>query len=302
MREKIRKLRINPEELVFDLVLALFVPVVYGLFLPGGMRGLTQLPQEAAVALACLVPFCITLYLGTLYARYRERGPASALLKLTAILAVTGSFLIPIAALASYDLVPRAWYRSDPALLFLIPALAGLAGALAGFTPEHRCEIKTALYLPWIAVICFGPIKALEQMSEGRVDAGILMLAGGTALLLLPLLLRKLFARLFPPDAVRSPLVTRATRMWHQLLFPGLFALALVLWHEILILGIIRAAEIDRTTPDFGTALRACFLSGIIPLRLLVALAPPRTRFHLWSAAIVLVAFIITTYGMLHSP
>lgn len=299
---KIRKLRINPDELVFDLVLVLFVPLVYGLFLPDGMRSLTRLPQAAAVAVSCLVPFLVSLCLGRLYARYRERGPASGLLKLTAILTVSGSFLIPMAALASWDLIPRAWYRNELSLLFMIPALFGLAGVLAGFTPEHRREIKSALYLPWIAVLAFGSGWVLQLASEEKTAEAIALAGGATALLVVPLLLRKLAVRLFPPEAPRPPLMARLARAWQRVLFPGIFALALILWHEILILGIIRAAQLEKTTPDFAMALRSCLLSGIIPLRLLLALTPPRTRFHLWSAAVVLVAFILTTYGMLQGP
>lgn len=281
--------RPDNDALILDISIALFVPLVYGLLLPRGIRALS--PESGGV-IGCLVPFLVTLYLGRVYARYTAHNAAGGLVFYSLQIVIITVSVIPMVILDDYGLFPRAWFGKNPLFLFLPPLVFGMSGVLAGFRREHLKEWRPAL-LPMLAVTgLLALFIALGYLLDGKHGPAGLVLAGSAAVLFVPMLLVRLAARLFPHD--RHGRVSAAlARIGGDCLLPLCFTAALLFWNELQLLQLLHE---QGPHPSLLRALLASIASGMIPLRLTVALIPPRTRYTLPGAAVSLTIFVISSW------
>lgn len=285
----------NTEELVMDITIALFIPVIYHYLMPQGPRTLLLLTPATALVFAGMVSFVISIYLGHLYNRLGDHGCNNGLVRFIFFLAVTGVFMGPIIMLAANKLIPSSWVKQGYSMFnYMVPAGASLAGLMIGFRPEYKEEVKFCFYVPGTVFVAVFPFTLINLFSAGQADTAFLTILITAFIFIVPLVLKKKLSNVFSRQVFQK----KALRLSATILVTLLFAAALILWQESTLLGMVKAAINNKTTLSNSGVFWSLVAGGIIPIRLLASFTPPVRWANLGVTAVVFYFYIDSVFAL----
>ncbi|NPV00899.1 MAG: hypothetical protein HPY53_05930 [Brevinematales bacterium] len=260
---------VNLDELVFDITLALFAIFFRALIIPAGKTVVDILNPTTAVMLTLLIDFFVTFFLGNLFLRYEplfEKHPGVKNL-LYVVISLTILFLyigIP-ANMYNFGLI-----KPDN---MMIPFLAGLfliiGAAFMGFDKDRGTGCGVTLAILSIPVL-FGLIYVMLYIGEemknwflGSVVLIVGLIAYGVGIWLVGRLKKTLLEE-------GSKVMGIVRIVVFGVMFPLTVALMLGFWQEISIIAMVKNGGTFGFNMIFNLV-----LYGIIPVRILMAAAPP---------------------------
>ncbi|OHD55451.1 MAG: hypothetical protein A2014_05160 [Spirochaetes bacterium GWF1_49_6] len=287
----------NLDELVFDITLALFAIFFRRIVVPEGKTIVGILTPVSALVLTLMIDFTVSLLVGGLYLRYEktiEKHPAVKKIILPVIfITVLFLFLGIPAVMHEQGLLPLEW--------MIIPFIAGLflilAGGSFGFSKDKKQGCITGAILFAIPGL-FGLIYALLYfgVDMGNWFAGIgIMIGGIIAFAGILVLLTKIAEKLF--DHETGGYTLPGTVLFGFLL-PFLIAVSLGFWQEIIAVNQVKTAEGGK---EFIQTIVTLIMYGIIPVRIMMALAPPYRIINTGVGLASLTVYIFTLQSYINS-
>ncbi len=279
--------RINIDELCFDLLVALAAPLFYRLMVRDGNDGGAAIvfPRTFFFLLYIFVPF----YFSVLMHGYNRLSSGSRALRaafiafgaLTVFTFYHSLFMDSVPAMNRLGIatVPHLWWYLAGIFCILFGCIAGSVDPVSGNGPE-----PTPVHMVLIVVMIFATVIASIFTVMTRSDdprftwaAGVGLFFGGLVLIAAALAGIFLGGAALAERFRNDPRFARAVVVMRHLALPAVAASVLSVWE---------AATLSATGAGPGSAVLALVLGGIVPLRLLMAAAPP------WRPANTVIAAI----------
>lgn len=294
------RLRYDPAALVADLVLVLYAELLGGAVLARGGWLVKGMPVDLLLLLGVAVDFFLLWQLGLLAhawchggAALLERrwyvpaGLAAALLALWVVAALHLTMFFSVLEAAGrrdfLEALPR-FFPFGAALLFGGLAMGGIQGALEW--KRRRGENIAAERLGVLVKLFPAACGMLLVYAAWRIMGSFLpaLLAGAALTTGGVLLLRRLRAR-----AAACPGPVREHKLFYNFVFPLLVFTLLCVWTELQLLAKAAGA---RAPLSRGGLFFHLLVTGVIPLRLLLALQPPFRVLTLLTGALSIGYFL----------
>ncbi len=266
---------VNVYEIVFDFVLALYVRFcLYGALLDQG-RIIDRLNAATAIILALAIDFFIPWYLGILYKQYQN---APQFIRKT-VLIVFGFIVfflyieIP-ANLYHYKIVSMEMHMMA---LFIGGLFALIAGAMLGAHENEPVEkdepsgIGAAVMMSIAPLEIFGIYLAILIGQKVGVFFGVIIWLGLTVGIAIGVIgLSMTIDKLINKDTGQF-----LAKWGKTLILPFILVTLMCAWTEIYIWPTLRYAQESGGSPDRFFMVFTLILTGLLPLRLIMALHPP---------------------------
>ena len=261
---------VNLDELVYDITLVLLAVFFRGMIVPQGKTVLEILNPASAIVTVCVIYFFVSILLGSLYRRfspYKEKHPVLINIVTFVLFATAGVLYIAI----NENL---RGLRLLAAENMYIPYIAGIfvmpAGFLFGSSDNSSEGCRSAAVMISIAAGLAVFISFFYFVEEYGWLAGTGITLGGagvyTLLLIGALYLSK---KLFNEESKAAGVLRTVL---FGILLPVIIAIILGFWQEISIIGQAAGMNAGDIVPR---VLSSLVFYGIIPLRILMAAAPP---------------------------
>ncbi|OHD57222.1 MAG: hypothetical protein A2Y33_07455 [Spirochaetes bacterium GWF1_51_8] len=266
---------INPYELIFDLAIALIAGAVYRAAAPVTGFILLDTGPLAAIAVMALSEFFLMLFFGQIYRRYNN----SAIEKPPVIEALSGIVLF-IAINGLFFSMPSTIYSMlltfpdfEHGVEFAIVPVSGafiIIGVSVGFPLNKFKEVEPFLSIPLAITGLLGVVSVLYIVFSFGVIAGLLYALMPVTAYLIHFFLKERAARSGEAKPRSKVLGTIAA-----VLLPITAALALSVWQEIVVVRSVMVMSDPGQAFTGWNLLVLMLVSGLLPIRLLAALAPP---------------------------
>ncbi len=294
----------NINELVFDL--AVLIVLGYGIdyILPGG-RSLIELYSPGALYGIVLISiFFLMLFLADIYKAYTGNTGNSflmVLIKIIFFLSVTAIYLVTLTFYSSLHILP--WnmpvHREMDMIFLLIPVYPIVWGLTVGFAGDIR-EVKYTLYVP--GMMSFAMIPVYSAIVGYHISW---WLALPVFIILIVLLTGPGYAAGRISRSVSGALSSNSglrvlKTAWGSFMFPVFTALGIILWQKITVEMFYQAYANWKQPPDMGVIFRALIWSGIVPVRILSAMAPPWKLTNTLIGACAVAYYIFYLYKNFH--
>jgi hypothetical protein len=284
---------VNIDELVFDITLALFAILFHALVIPAGKTVVDILTPTTAVMLTLLIDFFVTFFLGNLFLRYEPLFEKHTGIKklLYVVISLTILFL--------YIGVPANMYKFEliSSDNMMIPFLAGLfliiGAAFIGFDKDKGsgCGVMMAiLSIPVLFGLIYLMLYIGEEMNNwflGAVTLIVGLIVYGVGIVLIGRLKKTLFE-----EGSKGMGIVRIIVL--GILFPLTVALMLGFWQEIMVVAMGKSGG-----KDFFISVFTLILYGVIPVRVLMAAAPPYRIINTGVGLASLSVYFITLFSAL---
>ena len=268
---------VNLYELVFDIAIAAVTALIYRAAAP--VTGLILVDNNPIQMIPVMVmaEFFIMLFFGQIYRVYNNgmlNPPRilSAFSDIILFIAINGIFFIMPAMLASaVKSIPEIGDNVEFAFVPLSGAFI-ILGITFGFPRKSLTEIEPLLSIPLAITPLLGIISLLFIIFTYGIILGVLyLLFVGGALLANRLLL--LSSEREKPVKPASSI--RPGRIIAGILLPIATAFALIMWQELVIVRAVHNSIAAGETLTPWNILVLLTIGGLLPVRLLAALAPP---------------------------
>ncbi|NPV00898.1 MAG: hypothetical protein HPY53_05925 [Brevinematales bacterium] len=261
---------VNLDELVYDMTLVLLAVFFRGLIIPQGKTVLEILNPVSAIVITGLIYLFVSVLLGSLYRRfnpYKDKHPVLINIVTFILFATAGVLYIAINEnLRGLGLLaPGNMYIPYMAGIFVMPA-----GFLFGNSDLSKEGCVTAAVMLSIGAGIAVFILFFYFVGEFGWLAGTGITLGGAGVYTLLLIgALRLSNKLFNEESKAAGVLRTVL---FGILLPVIIALILGFWQEISIIGQAAVMNAGDVVPR---VLLSLALYGIIPLRILIAAAPP---------------------------
>ena len=290
---------INIQELIFDIIIVITAYKLYSIVIPQGKTFISAFNEFTLLCVIMSIEFIIISYLGLLYDEIGVLFDTTVglfLLKPFYFIIITGLFLELIVAVFLFDLVPLKQLKGDAEFVILLALTAPfLMSLLAGFSEDAIQGLKYFFYVPGTLLLVAVPVNCFIIGYYSRWYWGLLSLPAMLLVLFSPLLIRLLLGKIIKKE-VKAVSVMKS--VFSNLLFPAIVALALAFWHEIIFKAAIKTQINNKMAVSKGFMIGSLFFSGLLPVRLLMALQPP---YRIINTILSLGAFGYFFYNMMNS-
>ncbi|HPH02705.1 MAG TPA: hypothetical protein PK297_07085 [Spirochaetota bacterium] len=301
---------IDPGDLAFDLMVAAFPTLFFGVLVPPGGGYSAVLLPEGFLVVTSAVSLVVTIYMGQIYRRFlesSESGFARGLLKTVFFLGITSCYLVPLLVFAAFRLEPFPELgETGRMLIFLVPAWPIFWGIYAGFPRENHPELRYVLYVPGVMAAVIAIPTAIGIGTLAGWLAGLLSFIMMILLLFATIPIRIMIdsranssiaefvqrrreqsseeRRLISYEDIAQPLWF--TVFLRRLVLPVSAAAALLVWQIMLVEILERVYANWRMSPDADFIFVSMFVSGIVPLRIAAWCSPPWKPLTLLTAGV----------------
>ncbi|NPV03021.1 MAG: hypothetical protein HPY53_16730 [Brevinematales bacterium] len=268
---------VNVYELAFDLAIAAATALIYRAAAPvTGLILVDNNPFQMIPVMAA-AEFFIMLFFGQIYRAYNDEmlNPPrilSAFSDIVLFIAINGVFFLMPAMLASaVRSIPEIGENVEFAFVPLSGAFI-ILGITLGFPRKRLKEIEPLLSIPLAITPLLGVISLLFIIFTYGIIPGILYLifVGGALLVNRLLIMSPEREKPIKP----APNI-RPVRIIAGILLPIATALALIMWQEMVIVRAVHNSIAAGETLTPWNILVLLTIGGLLPVRLLAALAPP---------------------------
>jgi hypothetical protein len=321
---------VSVRELVFDIIIVLFTAFVLRQINPDGKKLLEVMSPAGVLVLGLGINFAITLFMGSLYRSYSEyfdTGVMTVLVRFVFFLGITGMYLASILFFAAYRVMPwTGLAREMDILIVLIPAYPLFWGVSCAFSMEEIRNIKYVLYVPMTVTVPLVPVGAAIIGYHTRWYVGLIFFVILVLALVVPFMVRTILekksnARLLremrdqrenDQTAQQSPAGVMAEKgiagislhgaigAWDELVLPPMAALAMLFWQNMTVEMLARAYRNWNMIPDTNVIFWSLILSGIVPLRVILQLAPPLKPVNMAISVASLAYYIFSLFRFTH--
>jgi hypothetical protein len=283
--------KISLEQFVFDLMVILFLFLFDFLLGHSGKSIIDFLNPNTTLALIYTIQILVSFQLGRVYLRYNKKKNTkfeNALLNITIFLVYLFLFIGLPSNLGEFSLLEK-----DPYMMFafLGGVVALLIGSLLGFN-EEKLSFLGVLSVAGFTLFILGFVYLIWLLLHFGADKdnwwlGVGIFIGGFTI---EIALFVLFFRIyeFVKPRFRSRTTPKSIKMGLNALFVALAALSIMIWQSVHIFGQEHFSLKSHGAVDYDYILFSLFLTGILPFRFMLAIAPPRKLFSLVSAVLII--------------
>ncbi|OHD57221.1 MAG: hypothetical protein A2Y33_07450 [Spirochaetes bacterium GWF1_51_8] len=266
---------VNIYELIFDLTITAVSLIVYRLILlPGGFIFIGIEPLSG-LFLFFGAQFFTALFFTAIYRRFTEIREDSkfveGVIKVVMFLGITGLYiLMPLEIFHYIDRMPG----KNSEFGFVILSLSGLLISLAVYigTPKDDFPtVKYTIYVPMVVGVACFPV-AVFHVFASSVIGGIVFLIVTAGIVVAAVMIKNGIAKRKEP---LPRLVTRTGSAFMLFALPVLTAVAIAAWQELSLISTVTGFTNNKLPVRHEDVIIMMTLGGLIPIRLLAALAPP---------------------------
>jgi hypothetical protein len=261
---------VNLDELVYDITLLALALFLRGVIVPPGKTVVGILNPVSAIVTVCLIYFFVPVLLGALYLRfqpYKKKHPLPVGIVTFILFATAGVLYIAVNEnLRGLGLLaPENMFIPYIAGVFLMPA-----GNMFGYSDmnEEGCRNTAVMFSLITGISLFLLFFYFAELFGWLLGTGIVLGGAGVYTLLL-LGGLKLAKKLFNKESKAAGILRT---ILFGIILPVIIVLILGFWQEISIIGQTAGMNTGDIVPR---VLLSLLLSGIIPLRIVMAAAPP---------------------------
>lgn len=308
VQELTLKKYVNLNELIFDLTVFIILLFSMDIILPGG-RKLVELYSPLSIFFIVLATsFFLMLFLSDIYRRFINTvSPViTVFIKVVFFLSITAIYMVILTFFSSHQMMPWPQKLSHELemIFLLIPIYPIVWGLSLGFQ-DNFDEIKYTLYVPGTMAFIMTPLTAVfasyyfHWWLGPPVFAALIILLAGPWYIAKKITGKKADAisrnimsqyrkkgkltcgemaaieKEVTMSAPGYPVLSKLQYFWENLLFPLAAAVAIILWQKVTVEMFYKAYSNWKMQPDMNIIFWALVWSGIVPLRILSALAPP---------------------------
>ncbi|HPQ71827.1 MAG TPA: hypothetical protein PKW95_22065 [bacterium] len=266
---------VNVYEIVFDFILAMYVRFyLYGALLDQG-RIIDRLNAGTAIILALAIDFFIPWYLGVLYKQYRN-APQFVRKTVLIVFGFIVFFLyveIP-ANLYHYKIVSMEMHMMA---LFIGGLFALISGGMLGANENEPVEKDEPSGLGATVMMLIAPLEifgiylAILIGQKVGIFFGVIIWLGLTVGIALGV-----FWLSMAIDKLLKMETGQFLAKWGKnLILPFILSTLMCAWTEIYIWPTLRYSQESGGSPDHFFVVFTLILTGLLPLRLIMALHPP---------------------------
>ncbi|HPM76769.1 MAG TPA: hypothetical protein PK961_06740 [bacterium] len=266
---------VNVNEIAFDFVLAMYVRFcLYGALLDQG-RIIDRLNAGTAIILALAIDFFIPWYLGILYKQYRK-APQFIRKTVLIIFGFVVFFLyieIP-ANLYHYKIVSTEMHMMA---LFIGGLFTLIAGGMLGAHENEPVEkdepsgLGAAVMMSIAPLEIFGIYLAILIGQKVGMFFGVIIWLGLTV----GIALGVIWLSLVIDKLIKMDTGEFLAKWGKNLILPFILVTLMCAWTEIYIWPTLRYSQESGGSPDLSYMFFTLILTGLLPLRLIMAFHPP---------------------------
>ncbi|OHD56926.1 MAG: hypothetical protein A2Y33_08160 [Spirochaetes bacterium GWF1_51_8] len=266
---------INPYELFFDLAIGLTAAIIYRAAAPvTGFILLDTGPLFAFAAMA-ISEFFIMMFFGQVFRRHdrviTEKSRGFDLFTLLLVFFTVGGVIFIMPAMLSFILESIPDFPQG--IGFTLVPVSGaviIIGVCFGFTRDLFGKIRIFLALPLSLTGLMGAASVIYiGFTYGWLNAGLYALLPVGAIVLYWIMKGR--AERLKDVPIRT---RKAARILGSILLPVAAALSMMVWQELMIVRVALIAHEGSTVAPWNLFV-FLLMSGLIPIRILAAIAPP---------------------------
>lgn len=293
---------INLNELLFDIIVAVFAFIVMQIFIPEGRPMILELGPEGILFLVFFLQFFVAVYLGVLFGEFRSSMERSRvvknLIRFFFGITVNGMFLILLITFALYVEFPGDYFgRETNLLIVFILSVPLIMGFFLGSPVDLQREMMPILWMPFGVFIPMLFYTCLVIGWKVHWFLGLLSFPLLVALVAAPLVGKKYLTKKVD---ISKRMKKGLSLLCRDIVFPALMAVAFIYWQELTIMGVFKSASNNNITVSMTHLYLALALGGLIPIRLVMAVTPPFKPANVFMGVIAFVLYIISVSGYIH--
>ncbi len=289
--ERIKKF-INIEEFLLDITIVGGISIITRLIIPGRLEIDALNNFHISIFAGVLITFFVSILIGELYdayiTKYSLSGFLKFLVKFIFFLAATWSYLGPFFFEILFPSISlsKSYNPDMDFFLFLPYIVASISGMIIGFRKPFSNDTIYIFYVPFIILVGFIFIGIISLFISTVNGFLILLLA------ILPVvivwILKTLLSSILKKIEEKSKTIKALAWATTTIVLPIIFGVILVLWQYITIKFMVQAYINNNMKVPISAILLSLILGGILPIRLLMNIAPPK---RLWNTIIGILSF-----------